>query len=124
VPIDAVASSASQIIASGRVVRPVLGIALAPDQATEVLGVRGVLVLDARPGGPAAAAGVRGTKRDASGRLLFGDVIVGFNGAAVKSSGELYKALDGAAVGDDVALAVLRGDGRETVTVKLGASSS
>ena len=68
-PVDAVAASADQIIATGKVVRPVLGIALAPDAAAGVLGVRGVLVLDARPGGPAAAAGVKGNKRDTDGRL-------------------------------------------------------
>jgi S1-C subfamily serine protease len=110
-------------VATGRVTRPVLGIALAPDTAADVLGVRGVLVLDARPGGPAAAAGVRGTKRSPDGRLVFGDVIVGFNGAAVKSASDLYRALDAAAVGDRVSLALVRGtEGRESVTVTLGAS--
>ena len=108
-PVDAVAASADQIIATGKVVRPVLGIALAPDAAAGVLGVRGVLVLDARPGGPAAAAGVKGNKRDTDGRLVFGDVIVGFNGATVRSAADLYRALDGAAVGDRVDLALVRG---------------
>jgi len=53
-----------QILRLGRVVRPVIGITFAPDASVEALGVKGVLVLDARPGGPAAAAGVRGTSRD------------------------------------------------------------
>lgn len=121
-PVDTVAASADQIIATGKVVRPVLGIALAPDAAAGVLGVRGVLVLDARPGGPAAAAGVKGNKRDTDGRLVFGDVIVGFNGATVRSAADLYRALDGAAVGDRVDLALVRGEGKETVTVTLGSS--
>ncbi len=48
------------------------------------LGVRGVLVLDAREGGPASKAGIKGTSRDSYGRLVLGDIIVAFNGAPVK----------------------------------------
>lgn len=49
------------------------------------LGVQGILVLDARENGPAASAGVQGTKRDpSSGRLILGDVITGFNNNRVR----------------------------------------
>ena len=48
------------------------------------LGVQGILVLDARENGPAASAGVHGTKRDPSGRLMLGDIITGFNTTRVK----------------------------------------
>ena len=68
VPVDIVKSSVDQIIQYGKVVRPVMGISFAPDQALEQLGVSGVLVLDAREGGAAAKAGVRGTTRDDYGR--------------------------------------------------------
>jgi S1-C subfamily serine protease len=77
IPVDIVRSSAEQIIAFGRVVRPILGISFAPEASVEQLGVSGVLVLDARAGGPAAKAGVRGTTRDEYGRLVLGDVIMG-----------------------------------------------
>lgn len=48
------------------------------------LGVRGVLVLSAREGGPASKAGIKGTSRDGYGRLVLGDIIVAFNGTPVK----------------------------------------
>lgn len=49
------------------------------------LGVQGILVLDARENGPAASAGVHGTKRDpSSGRLMLGDIITGFNATRVR----------------------------------------
>ena len=48
------------------------------------LGVRGVLVLSAREGGPASKAGIKGTSRDGYGRLVLGDIIVAFNGTQVK----------------------------------------
>jgi S1-C subfamily serine protease len=43
IPVDVVRSSVAQIIETGRVVRPVLGISFAPDQSTEQLGVSGAL---------------------------------------------------------------------------------
>ena len=50
------------------------------------LGVQGILVLDARKGGPAHKAGVQGTSRDGDGRLVLGDIITSFNGKAIKCS--------------------------------------
>lgn len=48
------------------------------------LGVQGILVLDARDNGPAGMAGVHGTKRDQSGRLVLGDIITAFNNTRVR----------------------------------------
>lgn len=48
------------------------------------LGVQGILVLDARRGGPAQKAGVQGTSRDNNGRLVLGDIITRFNGKIIK----------------------------------------
>ena len=47
-------------------------------------GIQGILVLDARDGSPARLAGVNGTRRDQSGRLVLGDIISAFNGKKVK----------------------------------------
>ena len=43
----------AQVLMYGRVVRPVLGITLAPSQAVRQLGQDGVLVLEVMPGSPA-----------------------------------------------------------------------
>ena len=107
-PSDLVAGAVEQIIATGHVTRPVLGISFAPDAVVAELGLGGVLILDAREGGPAAKAGLHSTKRDASGRLLFGDVIVAIDGAPIKTSGDLYKKLDEHAVGDVLKVGVER----------------
>lgn len=56
---------------------PPLQVTIAPPQALRQLGLEGVLVLNAPPGSPAAAAGILGTSRDGLGRLVLGDVIVG-----------------------------------------------
>lgn len=54
IPVDTVKESVVEIIANGRVVRPVLGIAFAPDTSTSQLGVNGILVLSVKEGGPAS----------------------------------------------------------------------
>ena len=107
-PSDLVAGIIEQLISVGRVTRPIMGISFAPDAVVAQLGLGGVLVLDAREGGPAARAGVQGTKRDATGRLLFGDVIVSIDGAPVRSSSDLYKMLDAHAVGDTLRVGLER----------------
>lgn len=48
-----------QILKYGRVVRPVLGITIAPPQALRQMGLEGVLVLDVPPGTPADKAGMQ-----------------------------------------------------------------
>jgi S1-C subfamily serine protease len=121
-PSDLVAGAVEQIIATGRVTRPVLGISFAPDAAVAQLGLGGVLVLEAREGGPAAKAGVHSTKRDASGRLLFGDVIVSIDDAPVKNSGDLYKLLDAHAVGDRLRLGLER-VGEPPLSVRRGCAA-
>ena len=57
IPVDTVKESVNEIIANGRVVRPVLGIAFAPDSSTSQLGVNGILVLSVKDGGPASKVG-------------------------------------------------------------------
>ncbi|KIZ00787.1 hypothetical protein MNEG_7178 [Monoraphidium neglectum] len=119
IPVDVVRSSVSQIIETGRVVRPVLGISFAPDQSTEQLGVKGILVLSAREGGPAWRAGIRGTSRDDYGRLVLGDIITRINGARIRNSSDLYRVLDKAEVGQQLDIQVLRGDAEEHLAATL-----
>jgi len=67
-------------------------------QASEQLGVKGIMVLNAIEGGPAWKAGIQGTSRDEFGRLVLGDIIRAAAGEPVRSSSDLYKQLDKAKV--------------------------
>jgi S1-C subfamily serine protease len=108
-PIDSVKGLVGQILEYGRVVRPALGITIAPPQALRQLGIEGVLIYDAPEGGPAARAGLRATVRDPqTGAVRLGDVIVAIDGAPVRNFGDLYRALDDRRVGDEVEVEVLR----------------
>lgn len=55
-------------------------------------------MLNAREGGPAWRAGIRGTSRDEYGRLVLGDIITAVNGGKVRNSSDLYRVLDKATV--------------------------
>lgn len=118
-PADMVRGIVEQIITTGRVTRPIMGITFAPDQAVEQLGLGGVLVLDAREGGPAWRAGVKATSRDSAGRLILGDVIVELDGALIKDSGDLYRTLDKLSVGQEIMMQVMRGENKVDLKMTL-----
>ena len=53
----------SLLVAAPQVVRPVLGISIAPPQTLRQLRQDGVLILEVPSGTPAGKAGIRGTFR-------------------------------------------------------------
>jgi S1-C subfamily serine protease len=110
IPADEVNRVVMQLIRRGKVVRPGLGIREASDQLARRLDLPGVLILNVKPDGPAAKAGLRPTHHD--GDISLGDVIVAVDGHKVKSLPELFAILDEHAVGDEVTLTIAR-DGKE-----------
>jgi S1-C subfamily serine protease len=94
VPVDTVNRVVPQLLRHGRVVRPGLGVRIADDRTTHRLGVTtSVLSIDVPQGSAAAAAGLRGTRRDDQGRLVLGDIIIEVADTPVTSRDELAKAL-------------------------------
>jgi S1-C subfamily serine protease len=121
IPVDRVNRVAAQLIRSGRVTRPGLGVQVAPDQLARQLGLKGVLVIEVQPDGPAAKAGLKPTRRDENGRIQLGDEIVGLDGKPVRSANDLLDRLEQHQVGDAVKLTVLRDGKEQEVTVTLEA---
>ncbi|KAK9820272.1 hypothetical protein WJX72_008397 [[Myrmecia] bisecta] len=124
IPIDTVTGLVEQILTYGRVVRPVLGITIAPPQAVSQLGLEGVLVLDVPEGSPASKAGFKGTFRDGGGRLVLGDIITGIDGRPVKVQKDLFEILDDCKVGQKIEVDVLREGRQRKVPVTLGERSA
>jgi S1-C subfamily serine protease len=110
VPVDTVNRVVPQLIATGTYRPPVLGIRHSDriNQLAAQQGLEGVLVLGVEPGSPAANAGLRAARQDASGRLVPGDVITSIDGRAIRTSEDLSDALDAFAPGDSVSLGLLR----------------
>jgi S1-C subfamily serine protease len=124
VPVDTVARIVPELIAHGRVVRPVIGVAF-DDRLSAVvtrrLGVEGVLIRDVYEGRGAAAAGLRGTEVDRRGRVVPGDVVQAIDGKAVSSTSDLLGRLGGYKPGDTVTLTVWRDGEARDVRVRLSA---
>jgi S1-C subfamily serine protease len=123
IPVDEVNRAVPQLIRSGKVIRPSLGIEPAEDQLMRKLDMEGVLILYVAPDGPAAKAGLRPTRRDRFGEIQLGDIITAIDGKPIKSKDELYAALEQHQVGDTVTVTVQRDDERHDEQVMLGATS-
>ncbi len=122
VPVDTVNRVVPELIANGRYVRPSLGISVDEDINRAVLhklDMQGVLVLQVAPGSAAEAAGLRGTRMDARGEVIPGDIIRKVGGRVVTTVNELLGRLDDFRVGDQVTVTVWSDGGERELKVVL-----
>ncbi|MFL5339211.1 MAG: S1C family serine protease [Gemmataceae bacterium] len=123
IPVDEINEIVPQLIRSGKVVRPRLGVQIAEDEMARQLGVEeGALIIKVLPDGPAAKAGLRGTRRNDNGKVQLGDIIVAVGGQPVKAGKDLYTVLEHQKVGDTVAISIIRDSDRQDVQVTLEAA--
>lgn len=111
IPVDTVNRIVPELIRSGRVTRPGLGIQIADEQIAQRFGVTGILVVDVTRGSAASKAGIQPTRRDAEGRLRLGDILVAVDSQKVLTPNDLYLVLEKYKIGDVVTVTLLR-DGR------------
>jgi Do/DeqQ family serine protease len=123
IPIDTAQEISEQLIASGKVEHPFLGIQMVtltpevkqqinsnPNSGLSVYDDQGVLVIRVVPGSPADKAGLRA-----------GDVIGQINGQAVKDADALQQAVETSQVGKNLQLALKRNGQNMDLAVKAGA---
>lgn len=123
IPVNIAKRIVPELIRSGSVTRPKLGI-IPRDVETLSGQVRlpvdyGVLIWNVQPGGPAANAGLRGMVQTEEGDLELGDVIVAINGERVGNNDDLYKVLNRHQIGETVNVEIYRGTRRMTLPVRL-----
>jgi S1-C subfamily serine protease len=124
VPVDTVNRVVPQLIATGRYLRPGIGIGVDEDinrLVSERLGVAGVLVLKVTRNSAAEAAGLLPTRVDSRGEIIPGDIILALAGQPVDSVATLLALLDEHRVGDRVVLRVWRGGSELDIPVVLQA---
>jgi S1-C subfamily serine protease len=124
VPVDTVSRIVPELIAHGRVVRPVIGVAFddrLSGVVTRRLGIEGVLIRDVYEGTGAAAAGLQPTQVDRRGRVVPGDVVQEIDGKPVKSTSDLLGRLGSYKPGDTVTLTVWRDGKARRLSVRLRA---
>ncbi len=114
IPADIAEATAKQLIAGGKVVRGYIGVTIQDFSAesAEALGlkdVKGAIVAELVPGGPAAKAG-----------LLPDDILTGVNGVTIANRSELTREVAKARPGEGIKLSVIRDGKPRTVTVVSG----
>lgn len=115
VPLGTVNRAVDELLEKGHIARPYLGIAMQPVAIPEKLrgnlkgaGEGGLMVLHVEPSGPAEKAGI-----------VLGDIIVELDGKPALDPEHIRELLTSSKVGQDVAIAALRGGAPVTLTVKL-----
>ena len=122
VPVDTVSRIVPELIAHGKVVRPMLGVGFddrLSDYVTRRLGIEGALLREVYRGTGAAAAGLQPTKLGRGGQIVPGDVVQEIDGKPVRSVNDLLGRLGSYKPGDTVTLTVWRDGGTRKVHVQL-----
>jgi S1-C subfamily serine protease len=122
IPVDLVNTLVPELIRSGKLLRPSLGVRLVEERLVRRAGFRkGVMIQSVQPNGPAAKAGLQGVQNDPrTGEARPGDLIVKFNNQPIDAYPQLQDALRMCKVGDTITLGIQRGEASQEVTVTLG----
>jgi S1-C subfamily serine protease len=124
IPVDEINRVVPQLIQHGKIVRPRLGVQMAPDELAHQLKVdHGALIVKVTPGGSAERAGLRGTQREESGHIQLGDIVVAVDSKAIENGAGLNSAIQNHKVGDTVTVTILRDGQRQDFKVTLDADS-
>ena len=123
VPVSIAKRVVPQLVQTGRVRRPKLGISTRDIQTLrnqiDLPVDDGVLIYQVARGGGAASAGLRGVQQTESGDVELGDIIVGIDNDKVANSDDLFRVLDKHQIGDTVQVQIWRNGSRMSVPVRL-----
>ena len=120
VPVDTINRIVPQLIRSGHVKKPGLGIRVIESDFLREHGVVGAVVADVLPDSPAHKAGILPLHRGPGGNIALGDIITAIDDVAVENGEDLLKVLDERQPGDKVRLTLARGKEQREVKVQLG----
>ncbi len=116
VPVDEINRVIPQLIKNGRMIRPGLGVSLADERATKMMGIKGALILGIQKGSAAEKAGLHPT-RQYQGDIILGDIITAVNGKEIVSPDDLANELEKYKIGDEATLTIERDE--QTIQVKI-----
>jgi S1-C subfamily serine protease len=110
IPADTVRHVVEMLIKNGKIVRPLLCVSILDSkQARQALGIsKGILILEVKPGTPAAQAGLRGLRRTESGIVEIGDIIIAIEDIPIENEGDLFRSIESFEPGDLVTVTVDR----------------
>ena len=105
IPVDTVNRVVPQLIRTGRVPTPGIGIVSGSPAIAAKLGVDGIIVMRVLPDTPAAKAGLRGVDPETG---AIGDIITAANGHPVRTIADLSAILNEVGIGKPVTLTLMR----------------
>ena len=108
IPVNTVIEVVPQLIAFGKIMRPVLGVELASDRWLRRYRVEGVPIVRTYQGFPAESAGMVGARRGSRGEIILGDVITEIDGERVANNDEFLSAMEKHRVGDTIDIVTTR----------------
>lgn len=120
VPVDTINRIVPQLIKTGRVKKPGLGIRVLESEIAHQNGLVGAIIANVVPGSPAEKAGLRPIHRGRNGAIEIGDIITAIDGHSVEDGNDLLRVLDEKSPGDVVALVIDRNGERQEVSIQLG----
>lgn len=119
IPVNTVREVVPQLIAYGKILRPILGIERASDQWIRRNQIEGVPIVRTYRGFPADDAGMVGARRGQRGDILLGDIIVEVDGQPISNNDDFLSAMERHRVGDTVEITTIRGSSKQRFAVRL-----
>lgn len=123
VPVSIAKRVVPQILQTGQVKRPKLGISTRDVSAfrnqVDLPVSEGVLIVQVARGGAASQAGLRGLQPTENGEVELGDIILGIDNDKIGNSDDLFRVLDKHKVGDLVQVQIWRAGRNMSVAVRL-----
>lgn len=123
VPVSIAKRVVPQLLQTGQVRRPKLGISTRNVEAfrnqVDLPTPDGVLIIQVARGSGAAQAGLRGMQQTEMGEIELGDIIVGIDNDKVGNSDDLFRVLDKHQIGQTVQVHIYRDGRRMSVPVRL-----
>ena len=122
IPVNTVIDAVPQLIAYGKIMRPVLGVELASDKWMQRYRVEGVPIVRTYRGFPAEIAGLTGARRGSRGEVVLGDIITHIGEDPVTTNDEFLSAMEKHRVGDTIEIRTLREGVERRFGVELSAT--
>ena len=119
IPVNTVKEVVPQLIAYGKILRPVLGIERASDAWIKRNKITGVPIVRTYRGFPADDAGMTGARRVGRNDIVLGDIITGVDGQPVRTNEDYLSVMEKRRVGDTVTIETERAGDTLTFDIEL-----
>ena len=119
IPVNTVKEVVPQLIAYGKVLRPMIGVELASDRWVRRNRIAGLPVVHVFPGLPAAEAGMTGAWRNGRGDIVLGDIITEIEGKTIRNHDDYFSAIEKYRAGDVVSISTRRGEEELNYRIRL-----